>query len=186
MLHNVLVKQLTATLARPGTIASCIARKQLIQARLYHGRALIGKREVVGFGTNGSYSYIDRPDYPYPAIRFREDNQELVALRAKEKGDWKSLTLDEKKTLYRASYCRTFAEMLAPTGDWKAIAAMSLFMLTTGLWLVILVKKFAMGPMPESTSMENRIKQLETYLRLRVNPIEGISSKWDYENNRWK
>lgn len=44
----------------------------------------------------------------------------------------------------------------------------------------------AMGPMPESTSLENRIAQLEYYLKLRVDPIDGLSAKWDYENNRWK
>lgn len=63
----------------------------------YHGRSRIGNRDVVGFGVNGSYIYVDRPDYPMPAIRFRENTSETDALRQKEKGDWKKLTLDEKK-----------------------------------------------------------------------------------------
>ena len=45
----------------------------------------------------------------------------LQALREKEKGDWKKLTLEEKKTLYRASFCQTFAEMEAGDGDWKGV-----------------------------------------------------------------
>lgn len=40
--------------------------------------------------------------------------------------------------------------------------------------------------MPESTSEENIKKTLDFYIAWRVNPIEGIASKWDYENNRWK
>lgn len=34
---------------------------------------------------------------PYPAIRFREETDEIKKLREKEKGDWSKLTLDEKK-----------------------------------------------------------------------------------------
>lgn len=36
-----------------------------------------GKREVVGYGWNGESIYMDRVDYPMPAIRFREDTQEI-------------------------------------------------------------------------------------------------------------
>lgn len=45
----------------------------------------------------GSYDYFDRMDFPYPAIRFKEIKGDLVALKEKEKGDWKKLSLDEKK-----------------------------------------------------------------------------------------
>lgn len=95
-MQGILVRQLTGLLARDTTI-NALTRQHLIQARLYHGRALIGKREVVGFGSNGSYSYIDRADYPHPAIRFREDDAQLLALRQKEKGNWNALTIEEKK-----------------------------------------------------------------------------------------
>ena len=63
----------------------------------FHGRSRIGNRDVVGFGVNGGYMYVDRVDYPMPAIRFKENTPESNALREKEKGDWKKLTLDEKK-----------------------------------------------------------------------------------------
>jgi len=45
-------------------------------------------------------------------LRFQEDNGEVLKLREKEKGDWKKLTLAEKKVLYRASFCQTIAEVL--------------------------------------------------------------------------
>ena len=38
----------------------------------------IGSREVVGFGMNGEASYIDRVDFPMPAIRFKENTPDVV------------------------------------------------------------------------------------------------------------
>lgn len=62
-----------------------------------HNRAMIGKREVVGFGLNGSYNYWDCHDTPYPAIRFREETEEIAKIREKEKSDWKNLSIEEKR-----------------------------------------------------------------------------------------
>lgn len=42
------------------------------------------------------------------------------------------------------------------------------------------------GPLGESFSPEWKRKQLEYYVALRIDGIEGVSSKWDYEKNRWK
>ena len=42
--------------------------------------------------------YSDSFMVPCPAIRFKEVDEELGKLREKEKGDWKLLTLEEKKT----------------------------------------------------------------------------------------
>ena len=46
---------------------------------------------------NGKPIYIDCLHYPCPAIRFKENTADVMALREKEKGDWKALTIDEKK-----------------------------------------------------------------------------------------
>ena len=60
--------------------------------------------------------------YPFPAIRFQEDTPEILKLREKEKGDWKKMTVAEKKQLYRASFCLTFAEFKGKSmGEWKGI-----------------------------------------------------------------
>lgn len=37
----------------------------------------IGTREIVGFGFNGLPTYVDRVDFPFPAIRFREETPEI-------------------------------------------------------------------------------------------------------------
>merc|ERR1711890_171357 len=86
----------------------------------------IGTREIVGYGANGEVTYIDSVMAPFPAIRFKEDKGEIAVLREKEKGDWKKLTLEEKKVLYRASFCQTLAEIEAPTGEWKSILGWAL------------------------------------------------------------
>jgi cytochrome c oxidase subunit 4 len=64
------------------------------------------------------------------------------ALREKEKGDWRKLTLEEKKALYRSSFCLTFSEINAPSGEWKSIIGLACVFMSIGIWLVILEKLF--------------------------------------------
>ncbi|OWR48774.1 cytochrome c oxidase subunit 4 isoform 1, mitochondrial-like isoform X2 [Danaus plexippus] len=148
--------------------------------------AKIGDREWVGYGFNGRPNYVDRNDFPLPAVRFRADTPDVKALREKEKGDWRKLTLEEKKALYRASFCQTFAEFQAPTGEWKGALGWALVMASMSLWFYMAMKKFVYNPLPESFSEESQKAQLKRMLDLKVNPVDGLSSKWDYENNRWK
>ncbi|XP_069676559.1 cytochrome c oxidase subunit 4 isoform 1, mitochondrial-like [Periplaneta americana] len=165
---------------------SSLRQVQKLQKACVHSRSRIGNREVVGFGLNGQYSYQDRPDFPMPAIRFKENTPDIVALREKEKGDWRKLSLEEKKALYRASFCQTFSEMTAPTGEWKSIIGLACVFISIGIWLVVLEKLFVYKDLPQSFSEENKKAQLERIIQIRANPIEGISSKYDYEKGQWK
>jgi len=149
-------------------------------------KALIGNREVVGYGTNGQPNYIDRSDFPLPSIRWRETTADVKALREKEKGDWRQMSIEEKKQLYRSSFRQTFAEFKAPTGEWKSIVGMTLVLCSFGLWMFVGMKLFVYNELPSSFSEENQKAQMRRMLDLHVNPIEGISSKWDYEKNTWK
>jgi len=150
------------------------------------GREKIGNREVVGYGFNGSYSYMDHIALPLPAIRFKEDTPDIQVLREKEKGDWKKLTVEEKKALYRASFCQTYSEMRAPTGQWKSIMGCTLLLVGLSYWVYIWPKIFVYPPLPESFSLERRQAQLQRMIDMRVDNIDGLTSHWDYENNRWK
>lgn len=85
-----------------------------------HHVSKIGSREVVGYGWNGQTTYADRLDYPMPAIRFKENTPDVMMLREKEKGDWKKMSVEEKKALYRASFCQTFSEFKYRSSEWKA------------------------------------------------------------------
>ena len=41
-------------------------------------------------------------------------------------------------------------------------------------------------PIPESFSEENKKAQLKRMIDLRVNPVEGLGSKYDYDKGEWK
>lgn len=145
-----------------------------------------GNREMVGFGINGQPMYMDRVDFPMPALRWKEETPDVLALREREKGDWRKLSLEEKKALYRASFCQTFAEFTHPTGEWKSIAGYTFVIIACGIWMYIFMQFFVYGPLPDSFSEENRRAQLRRMLDIKVNPITGLASKWDYEKDDWK
>ena len=60
----------------------------------------LGKREILCWGFNGDPSqYVGDPSFPAQSVRFQEDSEYVAnVLRAKEKGDWRQMTLEEKKT----------------------------------------------------------------------------------------
>lgn len=84
----------------------------------------------------------------------------IQALREKEKGDWKKLSIEEKKQLYRASFRQTFSEMDAPTGEWKGIVGMSMLVITSGLWLYIYFKTFGTFSTKSATQTSAKYKLL--------------------------
>ncbi|KAI1731744.1 cytochrome c oxidase subunit IV domain-containing protein [Ditylenchus destructor] len=149
-------------------------------------------REVVGHGEMGDPSYSDRIDYWYPAIRFRKDDDVILPIKEKELGDWKALTFDEKKLLYRYSFQQTLAEYEAPTGYWKPITAGILFVLSLSFFYTAFLKKYVYPPIPPTFENEFREAMTEKELVLWYNPTLGkgapatMATKYDYENNRWK
>ncbi|RZC36567.1 cytochrome c oxidase subunit IV [Asbolus verrucosus] len=161
-------------------------RVTLGSAAMSDMKAIIGNREVVGFGYNGQPNYADRSDFPLPAIRWKENTPDVLALREKEKGDWRKLSLEEKKALYRASFRQTFAEFKAPTGEWKSVIGCGLMLISVALWGFYGMKTFVYGPLPHTFEEEYRKAQLRRIIDLQINPIQGISSKWDYEKDEWK
>ncbi|CAG5081766.1 Similar to COX4I1: Cytochrome c oxidase subunit 4 isoform 1 [Cotesia congregata] len=95
----------------------------------------------------------------------------------KEKGDWKKLSLAEKKELYRASFCQTFAELEAPDGHWKAIIGCVCIGISIALWMFMYVKFNVYSPLPESFSKENQAAQLKRIRLLDINPIWGFNKR---------
>jgi len=148
--------------------------------------AKIGNRDIVGYGWNGQPIYQDRVDFPMPAIRFKENTPDVLALREKEKGDWKKMSIQEKKALYRASFCQTFAEMKYPTGEWKMHIGSALIAASLAIYVSLLMGTFVYDDDPITLDEEHQKAQLKRMLILEVNPIHGLASKWDYENKRWK
>lgn len=149
----------------------------------------IGDREIVGWGAWGHECYMDRPDFPYPAIRWKEPQAPgIPALREKELADWKAMTVDEKKALYRASFCQTYAEFEANNqGAWKYILGGMLICFSCSLVLWFFCKLYVYNPVPDSLGTEEgKLKTLKWAIAIRKDPIDGISSRWDYEKDEWK
>ncbi|XP_037897307.1 cytochrome c oxidase subunit 4 isoform 1, mitochondrial-like [Glossina fuscipes] len=117
-------------------------------------------------------------------IRFCEGGDELCALREKEKGDWNKLTLDEIKKLYRGSFCQTFAEIHAPTGQWKLVVGIAFWAMAIAFLMTVLTQFSEASP--ESFEEDNRQARLKRMIALEMNPITGLASKWDYEVEDWK
>lgn len=146
----------------------------------------LGKREIVGYGANGQYGYQDRLDFPMPAIRFREPDEKICAIREKERCDWKKMNIEEKKALYRYSFCQTFAEMKAPTGEWKIPIGVGFWACTLGYIYVLVCNTYLCPPYPDTFEPERRRAQLKRMLDLEFNMVEGIAHFWDYDNDKWK
>ncbi|XP_059061336.1 cytochrome c oxidase subunit 4 isoform 1, mitochondrial-like [Achroia grisella] len=158
----------------------------LSNTRTIYGRCRTGNRDLVGFGINGCANYKDDAHFPFPAVRFKENTRDICALREKERGDWKLLCCEEKKALYRASFCQTFAEFQHPTGTWKFVLGGVFFLTSFAFWAAMYNHYYVAGPLPASLSKASQKAQLRRMLEIRANPIDGISSKWDYDNDRWK
>ncbi|KAH8275083.1 hypothetical protein KR018_007683 [Drosophila ironensis] len=149
-------------------------------------RLMSGDRELVGYGVNGRYIYFDSPDCPFPAIRFREASPEICAIREKELGDWKKLSMEDKKTLYRYSFCQTYSEFMHFTPDWKLVLGIGFWSLAFGAIVTIITKLTMYDPPPDTFDDDRQQAQLRRVIQLQMNPITGLASHWDYEQNKWK
>ena len=97
------------------------------------------------------------------------------------------MTVEEKKSLYRASFCQTLAEVEAPTGEMKSIIGLALIGISIGVWGYLWTKNFVYGELPDTITNEEMQKaQIERMIALRVNPVEGLTSNYDYEAGKWK
>jgi len=147
----------------------------------------IGAREVVGYGRNGEPMYIDSPDMPCPSVRWREDTDEVKKLREKAKGDWSTLSIAEKKALYRADFRQTIAENTAPTGEWKFTFGWIVGLMGAAIWFYYFFSNQVYNyPGLPTSSMEHQTRVLERMIGMGVGRVHGVSSEWDYEKGDWK
>lgn len=61
-------------------------------------------------------------------------------------GDWKNLTIDEKKQLYRHSFRMTLAETVAPHPRWKLGVAWACFVMSAAMLYLSFLKSFSKYP----------------------------------------
>ncbi|KAL2104145.1 hypothetical protein ACEWY4_001013 [Coilia grayii] len=131
--------------------------------------------------------YCDRIDTPLPDRIYKDElSATEKSLKQKEKGPWAQLTDEEKLALYRISFKSTYAEMKQPDGEWKTVVAGMLFFFgITGL-IVIWQGIYVYPETPHTFAPEWKAKQAQRMLDMRVNPVEGFASQWDYEKKQWK
>eukprot|EP00088_Acartia_fossae_P051764 TRINITY_DN581_c0_g2_i1.p1 TRINITY_DN581_c0_g2~~TRINITY_DN581_c0_g2_i1.p1 ORF type:complete len:188 (-),score=74.79 TRINITY_DN581_c0_g2_i1:221-784(-) len=186
-MSSLLSRRLLREVKQVGQVQIMAARNGSGGPPMPEQKLMIGKREIVGYGINGEANYMDNVMAPFPAIRFKEDVGEIATLREKEKGDWKKMTKEEKKVLYRASFCQTLTEVEAPTGEWKSVVGIALMGVALGMLGYLWLKAVVYEELPHTiTDEEYQKAQLKRMIDLRVNPIEGLTSKYDYEKGRWK
>ncbi|KAL6731749.1 hypothetical protein Aduo_002582 [Ancylostoma duodenale] len=143
-------------------------------------------RELVGFGVNGDNNYSDRLDYWYPAIRFRKEDDVIAPIRKKELADWKNLTLEEKKMLYRYSFKQTLAEFEAPSGYWKIIASAVLSIMALATFYSVFLNLYVFPPIPPTFQDEYKEAAVQRALILEKGNFLGAPKYYDYENKKWK
>ena len=78
-------------------------------------------------------------------------------------------------------------EVEAPTGEWKSIVGVVLVCVSMGVWGYLWMKNVVYGPLPDTITNEEKQKaQIDRQIALRMQPIEGLASKYDYEQGKWK
>ncbi|CAI2293381.1 unnamed protein product [Caenorhabditis sp. 36 PRJEB53466] len=152
----------------------------------YWGPEKAAGRELVGYGCNGDNIYQDRLDYWYPAIRFRKEDNVIAPIRTKEQADWKNLSAEEKKLLYRYSFRQTLSEFEAPTGYWKVITAVVLSVLGLATYYAILLNVYVYPELPPTFQNEYKEAQVERALVLEKGNFLGAPTHYDYEKQKWK
>ncbi|XP_078274821.1 cytochrome c oxidase subunit 4 isoform 1, mitochondrial-like [Rhinoraja longicauda] len=164
--------------------ANLVRARNLLSAacvRTVHGHEIVKQEDMT------VPMYCDRKDTPLPDIPyFRELNAEQTALKEKEKSSWTNLTNEEKVALYRVAFHQSYMEMSRKSNEWKTVlGGMFIFIGFTGL-IVWWQTANVYPSQPHTFNEEWQRKQIKRMLDMRMNPVEGIASKWDYEKNEWK
>ncbi|XP_056374442.1 cytochrome c oxidase subunit 4 isoform 1, mitochondrial-like [Hyla sarda] len=133
-------------------------------------------------------SYYDSRALPLPDVPYvSELNPQQKVLKEKEAGSWTQLTKEEKLALYRISFNQSYTEMKKGTpSEWKTVLGVVFYFLAfSGIYLWW-HRTYVFGPVPHTLSDEWVAMQTKRMVDMRVNPVTGFSSNWDYEKNTWK
>ncbi|XP_061758712.1 cytochrome c oxidase subunit 4 isoform 2, mitochondrial [Nerophis ophidion] len=159
-----------------GRVAAALTSSRATMASHGHGVDQMSKSK-----------YWDSVDTPLPDRPFKDKLSAAdKSLKQKEKGPWQQLSKEEKIALYRLMFRQTYPEINQKTDEWKTVVGASfIFLGFTGL-LVWWQAVYVYPPRPPTFDAELQAKQVQRMLDMRINPVEGFSSKWDYEKGQWK
>ncbi|XP_053556939.1 cytochrome c oxidase subunit 4 isoform 1, mitochondrial [Bombina bombina] len=161
---------------------SLIGKRALSTSVCLQGHAGVAKPETYSLPV-----YVDHRAIPLPDIAFVEHlSADEKGLKEKEKGTWSSLTARDKLDLYRIKFHESYAEMNKGSSEWKTILGGTLFFIGFTAFVVLWQRKYVFGDVPYTLSDDWVAMQSKRMLDMRVSPVEGFSSKWDYDKNEWK
>lgn len=170
-----------------GRLGSLVSRRAAAVLANSGARMSTHSHEVTPQVDMSQPMYCDRLDTPLPDKPYRDVVSTAdQSLKQKEMGPWTQLSKEEKLALYRLKFNQTYEEMKQPTEEWKTVVGgMFIFMGITGL--VVAWQSFYVYPArPRTFDEEWKSKQAQRMIDMRMNPIDGLSSKWDYEKGQWK
>uniref|UniRef100_A0A8C5QAM3 Cytochrome c oxidase subunit 4 n=1 Tax=Leptobrachium leishanense TaxID=445787 RepID=A0A8C5QAM3_9ANUR len=131
--------------------------------------------------------YYDHRANPLPDIPYQKNlSAQQIALKEKEKGPWKQLSQEDKIALYRIKFNQTYADMNRPSNEWKTVFGAMFFLFGVTGFVVWWQRVHVFPPAPHTLSEEWKAIELQRMLDMRLGPIQGLSSKWDYEKKEWK
>ncbi|XP_026223082.1 cytochrome c oxidase subunit 4 isoform 2, mitochondrial [Anabas testudineus] len=170
-----------------GRVGSFLARRATAALSTGSARMASHGHEVAESVDMSLPMYCDRVDTPLPDRPYKAELTTAdKSLKQKEKGPWNQLSKEEKLALYRMKFCQTYSEMRRPSDEWKTVIGGALIFLGfTGL-VVWWQRVYVYPPRPRSFEPEWQAQQLQRMLDMRMNPVQGLSSTWDYEKGQWK
>ncbi|XP_063801755.1 cytochrome c oxidase subunit 4 isoform 1, mitochondrial isoform X2 [Pseudophryne corroboree] len=131
--------------------------------------------------------YNDHRAVPLPEVSYVDHlSPEQKSLKEKEKGAWASLSANEKVDLYYIKFHETYADMNKGSNEWKTVLGGTLLFIGFTAFIFMWQRKYVFGEIPHTLSNDWVAMQTKRMLDMRAGPIEGLSSKWDFENNQWK
>ncbi|XP_069469785.1 cytochrome c oxidase subunit 4 isoform 1, mitochondrial-like isoform X2 [Ambystoma mexicanum] len=131
--------------------------------------------------------YLDRREMPLPDVPFVSKlSPQQKALKEKEAGSWKKLTKEDKLALYRIRFDRSYEEMKKGSQEWKTIVGGIFYSISLAAFFLLYTRKFLHIPLPHTFSEDWIAMQTKRILDMRMDPVAGFSSHWDYEKNEWK
>ncbi|XP_040185901.1 cytochrome c oxidase subunit 4 isoform 1, mitochondrial isoform X2 [Rana temporaria] len=181
-----------AQLIHRAAMLSVLAQRSPLLAKL----RLLGAasaRAAHSHESSDAAPYYTRPVYhdhralPLPDIPFHESlSTQEVSLKEKEKGPWKQLSQEEKISLYRIQFNKTYAEINKPSNEWKSVIGGVFFFFGITALIVWWQRVHVFPELPHTLEDDWKAMQAQRMLDMRVGPIQGFSSNWDYEKKEWK
>uniref|UniRef100_A0A803JHI7 Cytochrome c oxidase subunit 4 n=1 Tax=Xenopus tropicalis TaxID=8364 RepID=A0A803JHI7_XENTR len=123
-------------------------------------RAAHGHEGQVSRPDGSELLYYDHRVFPLPDIPYQTDlSSQQGALKDKERGPWKQLSQEDKISLYRIKFNKTYAEMNRPSNEWKTVfGTIFIFFGLTGL-IVWWQRVYVYPPQPHTLADEWKAMQ---------------------------